>query len=109
LLTIRSERVDGLVIFHCQGRLVVGHETALLCSVMRRGCREVIVNLREVTAIDGAGVGALIALQAAGFYLTLADPTPIVRDVLASADLGSVFEFAETPGKLNSTLEGAVA
>jgi len=48
-------------------------------------------------------------LQAAGFYLTLADPTPIVRDVLASADLGSVFEFAETPGKPNSTLEGAVA
>jgi anti-anti-sigma regulatory factor len=109
LLTIRAERVDGLVIFHCQGRLVVGHETALLCSVMRRGYREVIVDLREVTAIDGAGVGALIALQAAGFYLTLVDPTPIVRDVLVSADLGSVFEIAETPGKPNSTLEGALA
>lgn len=109
LLTIRAERVDSLVILHCQGRLVVGHETGLLCSVMRCGSREVIVDLREVTAIDGAGVAALISLQAAGFYLTLADPTPIVREVLASTDLDSVFEIAATPGTPNSILEGAVA
>ena len=95
LLTIRVERMDGLVILHCQGRLGLGHETDLLCSVMQRGSGEVIVDLREVTAIDSAGVGALISLQAAGFYLTLTNPAPIVREVLASSDLDSVFEIAE--------------
>jgi anti-anti-sigma regulatory factor len=63
---------------------------------MQQGAREVTLDLHEVTAIDAAGVGALITLQAAGFYLTLTDPTPIVREVLARTDLDSVFEITET-------------
>jgi len=96
LLTIRSEQVGGLLILHCEGRLIVGHETGLLCTAIRQNCREILVDLHGVTAIDAAGVGALISLQAAGFYLTLADPIPIVREVLARTDLESVFEITES-------------
>jgi anti-anti-sigma regulatory factor len=79
---------------------------------MGQASREVIVNLGEVTAVDAAGIGALLSLQAAGFYLTLADPIPTVQQVLARTDLDSVFEitqttcFGETPP--NSTLDRAV-
>lgn len=96
MLTIKSERGDGLVILHCAGRLVAGHETGLLCTAIRQNSREILVDLEQVSAIDAAGVGALISLQAAGFYLTLANPIPIVRVVLARTDLDSVFEIIES-------------
>lgn len=110
-MKIRVERADGSVILHCQGRLVLGHETALLCSVMQQGTREVVVDLHGVTAIDAAGVGALMSLQAAGFYLILVDPTPLVKEVLARTELDSVFEIVENrlAGPPNSTVEPIVA
>jgi len=79
----------------------------LLCAAIRQISRELMVDLHEVTAVDAAGIGALLALQAAGFYLTLVDPSPIVREVLGRTDLNSVFEINETgvhAGPLNSTL-----
>ena len=95
-MNIKIERAEGRVILHCEGRLVLGHETDLLCCVMRQVSREIVVGLREVTAMDAAGVGALISLQAAGFYLTLADPTPTVLEILARTNLDSVFEITGT-------------
>ena len=96
MLNITIEQFDGQVILRCEGRLVLGHETGLLCAAIRQTSRELMVDLHDVTAVDAAGIGALVCLQSAGFYLTLADPSPIVREVLARTDLDSVFEISET-------------
>jgi len=96
LLNITVEQFDGQVILHCEGRLVTGHETRLRCAAIRQDFRELRVDLREITAVDAAGIGALVSLQAAGFYLTLVDPSPILRDVLARTELDSVFEIHQT-------------
>jgi len=96
LLNITVEHFDGLVILHCEGRLVIGYETRLLCASIRQTSRELRVDLREVTSVDAAGIGALVSLQAAGFYLTLADPSPMVREVLARTELDSIFEIHQT-------------
>jgi anti-anti-sigma regulatory factor len=45
-----------------------------LCTVVRQESRNVVLDLSKVDAIDAAGVGALIALQAAGVYLRLLNP-----------------------------------
>jgi len=43
----------------------------LLCAVIQQHGRDIIVDLSGVTAIDAAGIGALVSLQAAGTYLRL--------------------------------------
>jgi anti-anti-sigma regulatory factor len=49
-----------------------------------------------VDAIDAAGIGALVSLQASGIYLTLLNPTEQVREVLRVTQLESVFEIRES-------------
>jgi anti-anti-sigma regulatory factor len=42
----------------------------------------VTLDLTGVDAIDAAGIGCLVSLQASGIYLTLLNPTEQVREVL---------------------------
>ena len=93
-VTVESAR--GVVTVRCQGRLVRGQETALLCGVIQQHGRDIILDLSGVTAIDAAGIGALGSLQAAGTYLRLVDPSFTVRQVLRLTHLGSVFEISES-------------
>jgi hypothetical protein len=64
-----------VVTVRCQGRLVRGQETALLCAVVQQHGPDIILDLSGVTAIDAAGIGALVSLQAAGSYLRLVGPS----------------------------------
>ena len=56
----------------------------------------VTLDLAEVSAIDAAGIGVLVSLQAAGVYLQLLNPTPQVREVLKVTQLDSIFEICES-------------
>ena len=98
MLNIVTEHVAGELTFHLQGRLVRGNDTDILCAALRHDRREIVLDLSGVTAIDAAGMGALISLQAAGFYLRLTDPIPSVRELLSRTKLDSVFEITETAG-----------
>jgi anti-anti-sigma factor len=85
------------VTLHCQGRIVRGHETRLLCAVLRTKAREITLDMRDVSEIDAAGIGALVSLQASGIYLKLVNPRPTLRDVLRLTKLDSVFEVVDEP------------
>ena len=54
------------------------------------------MDLSGVTAIDAAGIGALVSLQAAGTYLRLVRPSMAVRQVLRLTTLDSIFEISES-------------
>jgi anti-anti-sigma factor len=95
MLTIDVESIREVVVLRCSGRIVCGHETALLCSAMQQESRNVVVDLTEVDAIDAAGVGALLSLQAAGVYLKLRNPSRQVREILKVTRLNSIFEICE--------------
>jgi anti-anti-sigma factor len=84
------------VTLRCHGRIVRGEETRVLCAVLRKKAREVILDLRDVTEIDAAGIGALVSLQAAGIYLKLLNPKPMIREVFRVTKLDSVFEIVES-------------
>ena len=96
MLTINVESISEAVVLRCSGRIVCGHETALLCSAMQQESRNVVVDLTEVDAIDAAGVGALLSLQAAGVYLKLLNPSRQVRGILKVTRLNSIFEICES-------------
>ena len=95
-ITIEESKND--VILHCAGRMVCGDETTLLCAATAYFGRDIVLELSQVEAIDAAGVGALISLQAAGIYLQLLNPAKAVRDVLRLTQLDSVLEICGAAG-----------
>jgi anti-anti-sigma factor len=97
MLNITTEENGEAVVLHCAGKIVRGDETALLCAGLGQQGRNIDLDLNDVAAIDAAGVGALISLQAAGIYLRLMNPNKAVREVLRMTKLDSVFEICGDP------------
>jgi|SRR5208337_3151612 len=81
------------VVLRCRGRIVRGDETGILCGAIGHAGQKVILDLAGVDALDAAGIGALVSLQAAGIYLTLLNPTEPVREALRITKLESIFEI----------------
>lgn len=97
MLTVTVKDSHDGVLLQCQGRIVGGDETAILCAAVGQRGREVTLDLSGVDALDAAGIGSLISLQASGVYLKLLNPTEPVREVLRVTQLDSVFEIHESP------------
>src|SRR6266853_1285355 len=96
MLTVTVKESDDGVVLQCQGRIVRGDETAVLCAAVRHEGRNVTLDLTGVDAIDAAGIGSLVSLQASGIYLTLLNPTEQIREVLRVTRLESIFEISES-------------
>src|ERR1700732_5044585 len=95
MLTVTVKDSNDGVVLQCQGRIVGGDETAILCAAVRQERRSVTLDLTGVDAIDAAGIGALVSLQASGIYLTLLNPAEQVREVLRVTQLESLFEIRD--------------
>ena len=108
MLTVTVENFAEVVVLRCLGRIVRGDETSILCSAVQQESRNVVLDLTEVDAIDAAGIGALVSLQAAGIYLKLMNPTEQVRGVLRLTNLESVFEICESQS-IDKIIEEGVA
>ena len=110
MLTVPVHNLAGIVVLRCQGRLVRGEESALLCAAVRQYGREVVLDLTDVNSIDAAGIGALVSLQAAGIYLKLMNPSDLVRTLLRITGLRSVFEICgEQESQEKLTMEATEA
>jgi anti-anti-sigma factor len=112
MLSVTVEDLGEVVTLRCLGRIVRGDETSLLCAAVQHLDRNIVLDLSKVEAIDAAGVGVLISLQAAGVYLKLINPTRQVREVLRVTGLESIFEVCETrlsDGTLVGVARGASA
>lgn len=92
MLNVTVEDLNNVVVLRCAGRIVRGEETALLCAAGKQHGRTVVLDLGRVDAIDAAGIGLLVSLQAAGIYLKLMNPNQNVRETLKLTHLDSIFE-----------------
>jgi anti-sigma B factor antagonist len=106
MLTVEIEDRNDAVVLHCAGRIVRGEETALLCAASRHRGRSLVVDLAGVEAIDAAGIGALVSLQAAGIYLTLANAGERVREVLRVTQVDTILELLPAPHRETGDLLG---
>ncbi len=97
MLNITIEHSEENVILRCAGQIVRGFETGLLCAAIGQSDQELMVDLSQVDAIDGAGVGALVALQGAGIYLRMLNPAEAIREVLRLSGVDSLFEIIMSP------------
>ncbi len=109
MLTVTTHNLANTVVLRSHGRLVRGEESALLCAAVQHYGKDIVLDLAGVTAIDAAGIGALMSLQAAGVYLKLLSPTESVRSVLRLTGLEAVFEIGEAQSVEERLTQSGVA
>ena len=89
-LSVTTRELQHATVVDLSGRIVFGDEANLLRDKVKKIIvdqrRPVVLNLRNVSYIDSAGVGTLVGLytsaHAAGTELRLACPSPKVEHVL---------------------------
>ncbi len=102
-LTLQSQRIAGVAVIRCNGRIVVGDEVSLLQQEVekhRLETQKYLLELGEVSYLDSGGLGALVRL--AGMLrsrrgdLKLCQVSPFVQNVLQATNLLGVFAVFST-------------
>ena len=108
-----KDRLDGTVgIIELDGRLTVNDQPGLLkeavAGIVRRGARNVLIDLSGVHYIDSTRLGELIAAHVTvsrhGGRLKLIRTPPRVVELLLIAGLGDVFERFESLDEAKKSL-----
>jgi anti-sigma B factor antagonist len=112
MLFTESVAVGDVILLTLKGELRVPDDQLLTRTVrrlVRAGGRRVLVDLQQVTAVDAAGLGALLSarnlLADGGGRIELLNPGPRVRHLMTLTNLFSVFEVVETDVVDPSALE----
>jgi anti-anti-sigma factor len=100
MFTLQTIEMDEAVVVQCTGRLVRSEAAYCLRDAVRanRGCRSIVLDLSEVKAVEGGGLGMLAFLQRwaeeNGIRMKLLNPSPRVQRRLKQLELQSscVFE-----------------
>ncbi len=96
MLTVTVENFEEITVVHCLGRIVRGYDHVLLCPAAQQVGRNVVLDLTHVDAIDAAGIGALVSLQAAGVSIQSDEPHPTGGEILKITNLDTIFEICES-------------
>jgi anti-anti-sigma factor len=100
MLVVNIHNVENGILLRCTGRIVAGEEVNILRSVaLAHPDREqIVLDLANVSTLDGAGIGMLAFLQARlrcnGLHLRIQNPSAHVRELLELTNLDSVIEIA---------------
>ena len=102
-LSVEARNHGGVVIVHCQGRIVYRDEAAALSrvvgEVLRNGSK-LVLDLSGVSSMDSAGIGELALLQTwaqdRNADLKCAGPSAVVRTLLELTNLDSVLDVHPT-------------
>ena len=103
-LKMTSREVDGVSVLALDGRIVLGEESNALRekvkSLIAEGKKKTVLNMNNVTFIDSAGLGTLVALhhsaRSNGAQLKLCHLGTKFREVLQITKLLTVFDVYDT-------------
>src|SRR6185369_13351319 len=102
-LALTTRTMGDVAVVHCGGSLVFQKEAAALCDLVTdlvRRYRSVVVDLNEVSAIDGGGIGTLAECirnaKEAGARLVLCRVPRKVRQLLDLTKVSSLVDIAST-------------
>ena len=113
-LSVKTRKSDQIVLLDLSGRLTIGEPTLLLRETIRRfvaaGSSKFVVNLGEVSYIDSAGLGELIAtfttIRNENGDVKLLNLTSKAKDLLQMTKLLTVFDTYDGEGKAIAALKG---
>jgi anti-sigma B factor antagonist len=103
-LKMTSREVDGVTVIAMDGRIVLGEESNALRekvkSLVAEGKKKVVMNMNNVTFIDSAGLGTLVAAhhsaKGQGASLRLCHLGTKFQEVLQITKLMTIFEVYNT-------------
>jgi anti-sigma B factor antagonist len=99
-----NRQVDGVMVVELAGRIVLGEESNAMReqikAMLASGQKKVVLNLENVTYIDSAGLGALVAAhhsaRSQGATLKLAHLGSKFKEILQVTKLLTVFDVHES-------------
>ena len=99
-----NSEVDGVAVVELDGRIVLGEESnslrEKLKSMVAAGKRKIVLNMAEITYIDSAGLGALVASHVSaktqGASVRLCNLGKKFHDVMQVTRLLTVFDVYDT-------------
>jgi anti-sigma B factor antagonist len=102
---VKIQEVDGVSVVGLQGRIVLGEESGTLRETVKGllagGKKKVVLNMSDVTYIDSAGLGILVAAYVSaktqGASIRLCALGHKFREVLQITRLLTIFEVYDTP------------
>ena len=102
MLRVSTENIGDMAVIECEGKIAADDALALRDAVFTQESAHVLVlDLSEVNAIEGAGVGMLVSLQywahQRGIQFQVFNPTYSVRYRLEQARSMYEFEIASLP------------
>ena len=100
-MTISTRQVGGVTIVDIKGRIVLGEESAsvrdVVCDLLRKGHKQILLNLGAVDYIDSMGLGSLVGAFASvrkqGGELKLLNLTNKVNYLMQITKLYTVFDI----------------
>jgi anti-anti-sigma factor len=102
-MLVRERLFNGVAVIEVAGALSGAYPSPLkeaVCRVVRRGETRIIVNLREVNAIDSAGLGLLVACYTRATRgdatIVLAEVRPRIYELLGVTNMLSIFAVFDT-------------
>jgi anti-sigma B factor antagonist len=117
-LKMTNREVDGVSVVALDGRIVLGEESNALRekvkSLMAEGKKKVVLNMDNITFIDSAGLGTLVAahhsVKTQGASLRLCHLGSKFQEVLQITKLLTVFDVYKTEAEaVSSFSKGAGA
>lgn len=98
MLRVDTTKLGNVVVLCVQGRLVRGETEALRKAVLsERSASAVVLDLAQVSIIDGGGLGVMLELregaESTGTEFRLRNVSKLVRQVLEVTRLDSVFKM----------------
>ena len=100
-MTTSTRQVGGVTIVDISGRIVLGEESAalrvLVCDLLSKGHKKILLNLGDVNYIDSSGLGHLVSaftsVRKQEGELKLLNLTNKVHDVMQITKLYTVFDI----------------
>lgn len=116
-LTVKSRKMDSVVIVDMDGRLTCGEPQLLFRQAIRQcldeGNRKFVLNLTGVSYIDSLGLGELAAtrysLARNGGRVNLLGITKRLKDLMVMTHLALVFDFFDEESKAVTALQRETA
>ena len=112
-----SKEVDGVSVVSLSGRIVLGEESSALRervkSLLAAGKKKIVLNMSNVTYIDSAGLGMLVAAHVSaknvGAALHLSNLGTKFHDVLQLTRLLTVFSVYDSEAEAIQSFGPAAA
>jgi len=102
-VTLATRQVDGVTVVDATGKITLGEGSSALRELIRdqvsKGHKKILLNLKNVTYIDSAGIGELVSgfttVTNSGGTLKLLGLTNRIKDLLQITKLYTVFDVHE--------------